>query len=80
MDLKSKLLIELRTPLGYMQVLEYVLQDYSYLHVINWHFNNILEENLLVPSCNSLTFYKDKEGALLEADKIGRDLLLCYNS
>lgn len=35
--LKPKVIIRLEAPNCYLQLLEYFLQDCSYLHVLQWH-------------------------------------------
>lgn len=77
--LKSKPITEIRTQLGYLLVLEYILQDYSYLHVVQWHFNNNLEEGNLIPKVNCETFHKEKDKALKLAHEIGNNLLQQYD-
>ena len=70
-------IIQLNTPAGYMQLLEYTLQDYSLIHVVQWHFVHILEEDSLTPVYNCTVFYKDKYGAIERAAEIGRELFKC---
>ena len=77
-DLKPKMLIELNTPAGHMQVLEYVMQDYSWVHVIQWYYSNVLNVDNNFPKIHCETFHKQKNDALKLAEKIGIELLKCY--
>lgn len=76
-DLSHKLITEVRTSVGYLQVLEYTLPDLSLLHIVSWHFNDVVMEfdGNTVPKYNSTTFYRDKLSALSFAEEIGCKLL-----
>lgn len=76
--LNFRVITKVETQLGYLQVLEYIIQDFSYLHVVQWHFNNILDENTLVPKMNCKSFYREKDNALKLAYKVGKLLLQQY--
>lgn len=73
--IKPQLITEVNTQIGYLQVLEYILQDCSYLHVVQYHFNNDTEENSFLPKIQCKTYYKEKDKALEFASKIGNNLL-----
>ena len=73
--LTPKVITSVRTGLGYLQVLEYSLQDCSYLHVVQWHFDNVFEEGTLLPKMNNEIFYRSKDAALELAHEIGNNLL-----
>ena len=77
-SLTPKVIIQLDTPLGYMQLLEYTMQDCSYVHVLQWYFCNILLENTNFPKHNCETFYRNKNIAIERAYSVGNDLLKCY--
>lgn len=76
-SLKPKKISCVDTQLGYMQLLEYTLQDFSYLHVLQWHFANTtgLTSSEELPKQNTKTFYQNKTAALQEAYEIGKNLL-----
>lgn len=76
--LKSSLVTEMRTIIGYLQVLEYQLQDSSYVHVVQYHFNHVLEENSNFPKMNCKSFYREKDKAFKFAHEIGCKLLEQY--
>lgn len=63
---------------GYLQVLEYTLQDFSNLYVVQWHKNHIMHEEGF-PIINNKVFYDDKNGALKYAHDIANELLKQYN-
>lgn len=71
-----KVIIQLDTPSGYLQVLEYVLEDCSFLHVVKWHFLDVLDDNRL-PKINSKIFFRCKTDAIQFANEVGCDLLKC---
>lgn len=79
-SLKGTVLSRVDTPLGYMQLLEYVLQDSSYLHILQWHFNseNDVDKDTLLPLVHTITFYRDKAGAQKRTYEIGEMLLLQF--
>lgn len=72
--LKRELITELSTRIGYMQVLEYTLQDFSYLHVVIYSIYAELDNNN-IPSYKSKSFYRDKQNALKFAQELGNNLL-----
>ena len=76
--LKSIPITEVRTLLGYLHILEYQLQDNKYLHVVQYHFNDILEENSVLPKIKSKSFYNEKDKAIEFAKNIGYKLLHQY--
>lgn len=76
--IKHKVITRVETSLGYMQVLEYILQDKSFLHVIQWHFINFKDGENLLPNINCQTFYREKDKALDFAHQIGNNLLQQY--
>lgn len=73
--LQCKVITKVVTQIGYLQVLEYTLQDWNYLHVVQWHFNYDLIENSSIPNAYCETFYRDKDKALERAYDIGNKLL-----
>lgn len=75
MSLRCEIITAVRTGAGYLQVLEYILQDFSLLHVVQWHFNDTVDKDLLVPIQNNETFYRSKDAALKLAHEVGNKLL-----
>lgn len=75
--LTPKVIIQLDTPSGYLQVLEYMLQDCSYLHVVQWHFLDVLNEDKL-PKINCEMFFRNGNLAIERAYEVGCDLLRCF--
>lgn len=79
-SIKPKLITEINTQIGYLQVLEYTLQDCSYLHVVQYHFNSDVEaENYFLPKIHCKTYYKKKDKALKLAHEVGNQLLVQYD-
>lgn len=76
--LKHRKIIKVDTQLGYLQVLEYILQDFSYLHVVQWHFVQEIDKDNRLPKTYNETFYRDKESAMKKAHEIGNNLLQQY--
>lgn len=77
-SLVPRKITSVESTLGYMQVLEYTLQDFSYLHVVQWNNNNNMQEDGILPIVNNKTFFKDKNNALKFANEIGHQLLEQY--
>ena len=76
--LKSRPITEVRTQMGYLHILEYQLQDNKYLHVVQYNFNDVLEENSVLPKIESKSFYNEKDKAIEFAQKVGYNLLHQY--
>lgn len=76
--LRFKRITEINTEIGYLQLLEYILQDCSYLHIVQYHFSDILEKDSFLPNIECKSFYRDKDNALKYAHEIGNKLLQQY--
>ena len=78
MALHAKRISSVDTQSGYMQLLEYTLQDLSLVHVLQWHFIEETEviNDTLLPCQHVETFYNDKHSALRRAFQIGEELLM----
>ena len=76
--IQSHVITKVETQLGYLQVLEYILQDWNYLHVVQWHLKNVLEENSTLPKVHCKSFYREKYKAMELAHEIGNNLLQQY--
>ena len=74
MPLNGKRILTVDTYNGYLQVLEYILQDCTYLHVVQWH-TSILDSDNLIPNQYNKTFYACKDMALEFAVNIANELL-----
>lgn len=81
-SLVPKKIISVESTLGYLQVLEYTLQDSfscsDKLCVVQWHKNHIMHEEG-VPVIYNKVFYGNKNGALKFAHDIANELLEQYD-
>lgn len=73
-SLKPRKVTEVSTTKGYMQVLEYTLQDLSSLYVVQWNFMRDVQDDGF-PIVNYRTYYNNTKDAFQFASGLGNELL-----